>query len=176
MITDIVLSQSDLDILQSRFEVSSNEDFKKYFTAYVNERRKRMKADLTITNPSSALIRRLNVEFSPTISKVKHFARMKGWKKNSDFLSSMNSKKAKHRFNIGIQKKAEIVDNITAWFRSLSIGQTSFGQFESASKCKSVSSMLARWNHTEGRDKGIFLSARYFWDVAVIAIRAQEAK
>jgi len=176
MVTDIVLSQNDLDHLQSKFEVSTNEDFKTYFTAYVNERRKKVKSDLSITNPTSPLISRLSAEFCPTIGVIKHFARNRRWRKASEFLSSMNSKKAKRRFDVELLNKAESVSNPTSWFRSIRIGQSRIGKFESASKCKSVSSMLARWNHTEGKDLGIFLSAKYYWDVAVISIKAKEAK
>lgn len=176
MITDIVLSPSDMAHLRVRFEVTSNNDFKKYFTAFVNERRLRMKSDLTITNPGSPLIAKLSTEFCPSIGVIKHFASNRGWKKTAEFLSAMNSKKAKRRIDVALQNKAELVTNPTKWFRSMVIGQTKVGKFETAGKCKSVSSMLARWNHTEGVDSGIFISARYYWDVQVISIKALRRK
>jgi len=176
MITDIVLSPSDLTHLHVKFEVTSNDDFTKYFTAFVNERRLRMKADLTLTNPGSPLISKLSAEFCPTIGVIKHFASNRGWKKTAEFLSSMNSKKAKRRIDVALQKTAQPVNNPTQWFRSIKIGEVKVGKFESAGKCKSVSSMLARWNHTEGVDSGIFISAKYYWDVQVISIKALRRK
>lgn len=176
MVTDIVLTENDLTHLHIRFEVSTNEDFLKYFTAYVNERRLRMKADLTITNPASPLLKVLAIEFAHTLGKIKHFASNRGWKKTAEFLSAMNSKKAKRRIDAALVKRAEPVSNPTQWFRSMRIGEIKVGKFESFGKCKSVSSMLARWNHTEGVDSGIFLSARYYWDVQVISLTAQIRK
>lgn len=172
MITDIVLSENDLSQLQTRFEVTSNADFLIFFSAYVNERRLRMKADLTLTNPSSPLISKLSKEFKPSLGVIKHYASNRGWKKNAEFLSAQNSIKAKRRIDVTMLKKAETIINPTKWFRTMAIGDVKIGKFESAGKCKSVSSMLARWNHTEGIDSGIFLSARYYWDVQVISLKA----
>lgn len=176
MITDIVLTDNNLTDLHNRFEVTSNEDFLKFFTAFVNERRLKAKADLMITNPTSPLMKVLSKEYNPNISSVKNFAKRHGWKKTAEFLSSLNSEKARRKVDVELSKRAESISNPTRWFRSMHIGDFKVGKFESAGKCKSVSSMLARWNHTEGVGSGIFISARYYWDLQIVTIKAMRRK
>lgn len=169
---DFYLTDSDMQHLEDRFKYTSNEDFLEFITALANERRLRMRADLMITNPASPLIKKLADVVSPTLGAIKHFACNRGWRKSSEFISEINSKKAKRKAEANLLQKAEAVTNPTKWFRSIKEGQVLNGKFESASKCKSVSSMLARWNHTEGIDSGIFISARYYWEIQVITIKA----
>lgn len=173
---DFFLTDSDIEMLEQRYKVTATDDFVEFIGALANERRMRMRADLMITNPASPLIKRLSKVVTPTLGSIKHFASNRGWRKASEFISAMNSKKAKRKAEVNLAQKAEPVTNPTKWFRSIEEGQVLVGKFESANKCKSVSSMLARWNHTEGVDKGIFISARYYWDLQIVTIKGVRRK
>ena len=169
---DFFLTDKDLADLKLRYEVTSNVDFLKFITALANERRTRMRSDLMITNPASPLIAKLADVVSPTLSYIRHFASNRGWRKDPSYISDVNSKKAKKMHEKDLEERAVDITNTTEWFRSIKEGQILIGRFESVGKCKSVSSMLARWNHTEGIDHDLFISARYYWEVRIVVIRA----
>ena len=170
---DLILSESDFEELSERYKNSSNEEFLAYFAAFVNKRRIELRASLMRACPSSQLLAFLSKEYNPTKGQLKHIAKAKGWRKDVDFISAMNRKKASRKYEQQVTDKALPVSNITAWLRSVEIGQTRIGKFDDTKKCKSVSSILTRWNHTEGLDNNIFISARYFWDKGVIVIRGR---
>lgn len=173
---EFLLSSSDMEHLKLRYKETSNADFREFVNALANERRVRMKNDLMITNPTSPMIEKLSKPIFLTLPSIKHFANNRGWKKSSTFLSDMNSKKAKRKYSLDLEKKAVDVTNITKWLRSIKEGEVLVGRFETAGKCKSVSSMLARWNHTEGVDSGLFISARYFWEKRIVVIKGIRRK
>lgn len=173
---NFVLTESDIAELKKKYEVTETQDFLRYFTAKVNSRRIQMKNDLLLTNPSSPLINRLSSPIEPTINTVKHFARKHKWKKAVHFISSLNRNKAVRKRDLDLAKDAKLVTNPTDWLRTIEIGQTLVGKFESMKKMKSVNSILVRWNHTEGTQLGMFISAKYFWDCQVIKITAKKEK
>lgn len=47
------------------------------------------------------------------------------------------------------------------WLRSLKLGETKTGQFESPQECHSLSTIIARYNVAEGRFRGVKISAVY---------------
>lgn len=170
---DLLLSESDFEELAEKYSNSSNNEFLGYFAAFVNKRRIELRESLLRACPSSQLLAFLSEEYNPSKGQLKHIAKAKGWRKDMDFISSMNSKKASRKYEQLVTDKALPVTNITTWLRSVEIGQTSIGKFDDAKKCKSVSSILTRWNHTEGVDNNIFISARYFWDKGVVVIKGR---
>ena len=169
---DFLLTDNDLADLKLRYEVTSNVDFLQFITALANERRARMRSDLLITNPSSPLIAKLADVVKPTLRNIRHFASNRGWRKDPAYISKVNSKKARKMHERDLEARAVDITNTTGWFRSIKEGQTLIGRFESAGRCKSVSSMLARWNHTEGIDHDLFISAKYYWEKRIVVIKA----
>lgn len=169
---DFYLTDSDLKHLELKYRESKTSDFLEYFTALANERRIQMKADLMITNPTSSLIKKLSVEIRPSISSIKHYASRHKWRKSAKYLSGINRSKAIKKNHNDLVQKASYISNPTDWFRSINEGQTLIGKFDNPNKCKSISSMLARWNHTEGVVSGIFISAKYYWELSIITIKA----
>ena len=173
---EFILTESDIAELKKKYEVTETKDFLLYFTAKINDRRVQMKNDLLITNPSSPLINRLTRPIEPTINIVKHFARKRNWKKSVHFISYLNRNKATRKRDLNLTKDAKLVTNPTDWLRTIELGQTLVGKFDSMKKMKSVNSILVRWNHTEGSQLGMFISAKYFWDCQVIKITAKKEK
>jgi hypothetical protein len=47
------------------------------------------------------------------------------------------------------------------WLRSLKLGETKTGQFNSPQECHSLSTIIARYNVAEGRFRGVKISAVY---------------
>ena len=62
------------------------------------------------------------------------------------------------------------------WLRSLKLGETKTGQFESPQECHSLSTIIARYNVAEGRYRGVKISAVYNKVDSQVTITANKVK
>ena len=62
------------------------------------------------------------------------------------------------------------------WLRSLKLGETKTGQFESPQECHSLSTIIARYNVAEGRFRGVKISAVYNKVDSQVTITANKVK
>ena len=62
------------------------------------------------------------------------------------------------------------VRNRAAWFRSIKPGEVSEGVFTSSKVFGSISVQLTQYNRTMGKEKGIFIHAKYFPDNASVIL------
>lgn len=65
---------------------------------------------------------------------------------------------------------AKRITNRAKWFRSIKPGDVSEGQFKNSAKFNSISVQLRDFNRTLGREKGIFIHAKYNPDEASIIL------
>ena len=71
------------------------------------------------------------------------------------------------------------ITNRAKLFRSIKPGDVSEGQFNNSSKFKSISAQLTDYNRTIGREKGVFIHARYFPEeslVILVGVSLEERK
>ncbi len=60
--------------------------------------------------------------------------------------------------------KAEKIRNKECWFRTIKPGEVSKGKFPSYSSLTSLNVQLTRFNRSIGKEKGIFIHAKYLYD------------
>lgn len=167
-----LLTESDFLILKEKFSMMSNKEFCEYFNWYINDCRKNLLCTLQTTTPSSPLLKRYEKPFNISLASVKKFSASLGWYKKRLYISQINSKKAKKLQMQLMRLRAIDVTSPTEWFRNIAPGERSLGRFEDSGKCKSVSVLLHRWNKKEGREKGIFIYAKYYPEVSVVELTA----
>ena len=62
------------------------------------------------------------------------------------------------------------IRNRAKWFRSIKPGDVSEGSFKSCSVFDSISVQLTQYNRTMGREKGVFIHAKYFPNDASVVL------
>ena len=62
------------------------------------------------------------------------------------------------------------IRNRARWFRSIKPGDISEGQFANSAKFNSISVQLRDFNRTVGKEKGLFIHAKYYPDEACIIL------
>ena len=62
------------------------------------------------------------------------------------------------------------VRNRAKWFRSIKPGDISEGHFKDSLRFKSISVQLTEFNRTYGKEKGVFVHAKYLPDVSCIIL------
>ena len=66
---------------------------------------------------------------------------------------------------------AKIIKNRAKWFRSIKPGDVSEGFFKSSKVFDSISVQLTQYNRTVGKEKGVFVHAKYYPDdVSVVLV------
>ena len=65
---------------------------------------------------------------------------------------------------------AKRIKNRAKWFRSIKPGDVSEGCFKSSTVFDSISVQLTQFNRTMGKEKGVFVHAKYFPDNASVIL------
>ena len=80
---------------------------------------------------------------------------------------------------INMYNTAKRITNRAKWFRSIKPGDVSEGQFNNSTKFKSISVQLTDYNRTIGREKGVFIHAKYFPEessIILVGVSLEERK
>ncbi len=65
---------------------------------------------------------------------------------------------------------AKAINNRARWFRSIKPGDVSEGFFKNSKTFDSISVQLTQYNRTLGKEKGVFIHAKYYPDNASIIL------
>lgn len=67
---------------------------------------------------------------------------------------------------------AQIINSKTEWLNSIEVGTQETGQFSGRKELGSLATTIWKWNKTEGRDRGIVITATYNYDEITATVTA----
>lgn len=108
---------------------------------------------------------------SVSVAMVKRYARKLNCPRKSRIhMLRCNQEKARKTNHKRWLEKAEEVDNIMLWLRSISAHQTRYCKINSEGQLRCIRASINKYNRYEGYERGIYLTSQLFQEIDLLRV------